>query len=105
VTTGAMEVMGLPGQEAYEEIEPTGKKNRVTVNIMGEEYIIRSDAETDHIKELAESVDERMKAALAMNPRLSRSQAAILVCLSLADDLKKARRRYEELMRLVEDVR
>jgi hypothetical protein len=40
-----------------------------------------------------------------MNPRLSRGQAAILVCLSLADDLKKARRRYEELMRLVEDVR
>ena len=59
----------------------------------------------DHVRELAESVDERMKAALAMNPRLSRGQAAILVCLSLADDLKKARRRYEELMRLVEDIR
>lgn len=100
-----MEVMGLPGQEAFEGIEPIGKRNRVTVSIVGEEYIIRSDAESDHVKELAESVDERMKAALAMNPRLSRGQAAILVCLSLADDLKKARRRYEELMRLLDDVR
>jgi cell division protein ZapA len=100
-----MEVMGLPAQEAHGEIEPIERRNRVTVNIVGEEYIIRSDADTDHVRELAEAVDERMKAALAMNPRLSRGQAAILVCLSLADDLKKARRRYEELMRLVEDVR
>jgi|CZCA01.1.fsa_nt_gi cell division protein ZapA len=100
-----MEVMGLLGQEAGGEVEPIGKRNRVAVSILGEEYIIRSDAETDHVKELAESVDKRMRTALRMNPRLSRGQAAILVCLSLADDLKKARRRYEELMSLVEDVR
>lgn len=59
----------MPGQEAYGETEPIGKRNRVTVNIVGEEYIIRSDADTDHVRELAESVDERMKAALAMNPQ------------------------------------
>ena len=100
-----MEVMGLPGQEATGEFEPIEMRNRVTVDIVGEEYIIRSDAETEHVRELAEEVDERMKAALAMNPRLSRCLAAIFVCLSLADDLKKARRRYEELMRLVEDIR
>lgn len=97
--------MSLLGQEAHEKTELIEKRNRVTVKIMGDEYIIRSDAETDYVEGLAESVDERMRAAFDMNPRLSRNQAAILVCLSLADDLKKARRRYEELMRLVEDVR
>ncbi|HAV21453.1 MAG TPA: cell division protein ZapA [Firmicutes bacterium] len=98
-------MISLPGQKAYRETELIEKKNRVTVNILGEEYTIRSDADPDHVKELAGLVDERMRSALAMNPRLSRGQAAILVCLSLADDLKKARRRYEELMRLVEDIR
>ena len=95
----------MPGQKAYKVDGPIEKRNRVTVSIVGEEYTIRSDAKKEHVIDLAKLVDERMKAALSMNPRLSRGQAAILVCLSLADDLKKARHRYEELMSLVEDVR
>lgn len=93
------------GQKAYGVPEPVEKRNRVVVKIMEEEYIVLSDAEAEYIKGLAGLVDERMKAALAVNPRLSRGQAAILVCLSLADDLNKIKRRYTELMSLVEDVR
>lgn len=81
------------------------KKNRVTVNIVGEEYTIRADADAEYVKLLAKVVDERVRAALSSNPRLARSRAAILACLSFADDLEKLKARYEELMRMVEEAR
>ncbi|MDK2931486.1 MAG: cell division protein ZapA [Bacillota bacterium] len=81
------------------------KKNRVTVNIVDEEYTIRADADPEYVKLLAKAVDERVRAALAANPRLARSRAVILACLSLADDLEKLKARYEELMRMVEEAR
>ena len=81
------------------------RKNRVTVNIMDEEYTIRADADPEYMKLLAKVVDERVRAALSANPRLARSRAAILACLSFADDLEKLKARYEELMRMVEEAR
>ncbi|MGE5588211.1 MAG: cell division protein ZapA [Clostridia bacterium] len=81
------------------------KKNRVTVNIVDEEYTVRADADAEYLRLLARTVDERVRAALSANPRLARSRAAILACLSLADDLEKLKARYEELMRMVEEAR
>lgn len=81
------------------------RRTRVTVGIVGEEYTIRADADPEYVKLLAKSVDERIRAALAGNPRLSRSRATILACLSIADDLQRLKVRYDELMRLVDDAR
>lgn len=72
---------------------------------MDEEYTIRADADPEYMKLLAKVVDERVRAALSANPRLARSRAAILACLSFADDLEKLKARYEELMRMVEEAR
>ncbi|MDI7248326.1 MAG: cell division protein ZapA [Bacillota bacterium] len=80
-------------------------KNRVTVGIVDEEYTIRADADPEYVRLLAKAVDERVRAALAANPRLARSRAAILACLSLADELEKLKARYDELMRMVEEAR
>ncbi|MCR4402837.1 MAG: cell division protein ZapA [Firmicutes bacterium] len=81
------------------------RKSRVTVKIVDEEYTVRADADAEYVRLLARAVDERVRAALSANPRIARSRAAILACLSFADDLEKLRARYEELMRMVEESR
>lgn len=86
-------------------VEVTERKNRVTVSIVGEDYIIRADADPEYVKLLARAVDERIRAALAANPRLARSRATILACLSIADEHQRLKARYEELMHMVEDAR
>ncbi|MEW6230108.1 MAG: cell division protein ZapA [Bacillota bacterium] len=86
-------------------IEATERRNRVTVSIVGEDYTIRADVDPEYVKLLARVVDERIRAALAANPRLARSRATILACLSIADELQKLKARYEELMHMVEDTR
>jgi len=95
---GSNETGGAP-------VEAAERKNRVTVSIVGEDYTIRADADPEYVKVLAQAVDERIRAALAANPRLARSRATILACLSIADELQRLKARYEELMRMVEDAR
>ncbi len=87
------------------EAQVTEKRNRVTVSIVGEDYTIRTAAEPEYVRLLAQAVDERIRAALAANPRLARSRATMLACLSIEDELQRLKGRYEELMRLVEDAR
>ncbi len=98
----------LPGDKAGARgasLAGADRKSRVTVTIVGEDYTLRADADPEYIKLLARSVDERVRAALATNPRLSRSQATILACLAITDELHRLKASYDELVRFVEDAR
>ncbi|MCR4425657.1 MAG: cell division protein ZapA [Firmicutes bacterium] len=76
--------------------------NRVLAVIMGEEYVIRGDASPDYIESLAHDLDLRMRKISESNPRLSLHQVSVLAALHIADELGAARRKYGELLRLVD---
>jgi len=78
--------------------------SRVSALIMGEEYIIRGDAPGEYIEDLARDLDLRMQKISEANPRLSLHQTAVLSALNLADELSSCRRRYADLLRLLEQV-
>lgn len=81
------------------------KKTRVVVKILGEDYTILGDADPDYIRGLATAVDARLRQALESNRKLARSQAAILTCLNVADELNKLKAQYDELVHLIEDAK
>ncbi|HHT47117.1 MAG TPA: cell division protein ZapA [Firmicutes bacterium] len=72
------------------------EKKRVTINILGEKYIIRSPSSHKHIFEVEGHVNALMKELTEKYPRLSLQKIAILASLNLASDLlslKKEKRR------------
>jgi cell division protein ZapA (FtsZ GTPase activity inhibitor) len=82
----------------------------IKVRIMGEEYPIRSDADTDYLNQLARFVEDRIAgiAAERFPPRLKREvMAALLIADELFDEQKKTadmESRIEEMASAIDDV-
>lgn len=66
-------------------------KNRITVTIMGEEYVLRGTSSPDEMYRVGRYVDQLMKKLSAKNIQMSRHKIAVLAALNLADELLKYR--------------
>ena len=81
---------GLAGME--DGIRPTGNATGyVTVEIYDQTYHL-SGQDAEHIRELAELVDARMRAVAAQGRTVDSLRVAVLAALNLADELSQARR-------------
>ena len=70
---------------------------RVSVNILGERYTIRGEAEVDYIAEVANLVDARMKELKnSSGGRLSKTRLAVLTAINLADEMLQQQRQTQE---------
>ncbi|MBI3395494.1 MAG: cell division protein ZapA [Spirochaetia bacterium] len=83
--------------------------NRVSVDIMGERYWIRGDADTGYIAEVAREVDNRMRLLRSSYPDMSKSRIAILTAINMADELLNERRKErndgsEEVLRRTQQL-
>ena len=71
--------------------------NCVSVALLGDEYVIRGIDSTEHLTRVASVVETRLRKEQQANPRLAKTQLAILVALRLADELSKLRQEHEEV--------
>ncbi len=67
------------------------------VHILGQTYIVKGDESSEHIKHLADFVDERIKEVYTYSPGIAPLKAAILASLNIADDLFKIRNQYDAI--------
>ncbi len=65
------------------------EKSRVTVHIMGEEYILKSTAPPEKMLSVGRYVDQLMRSLAENNHQMSRQKIAVLAALNLADELLK----------------
>jgi cell division protein ZapA len=65
------------------------KKNRTTVDIYGQQYIIVGKESTSHIRHVASMVDEKMREINRANPSLDISKLAVLTAVNAVNDLVK----------------
>ena len=72
--------------------------NRVTMNICGEEYTLVADEASAYMEKIGSVVDEKMRE-LMDSAHVSRSDAAVLAAINLADELNKAQEGTENLRR------
>jgi cell division protein ZapA len=78
-------------------------KRSVSVQIAGQKYTLRSDAEEDQVKALAAFVDGRFKR-VQKQARLADTQSvAILTALQIAEELFEDRKALAALKRLIRD--
>lgn len=66
-------------------------KNVVQVQIFGNSYTIRGEAEQDYILDVAAYVDRKMREVTEKLPVASLSKVAVLASLNIADELFKER--------------
>lgn len=80
-----------------------GKKIKVTVEVFGETYSLKSDTELEQVVKVAALVDERMKKISKANLCLSPSRVAILAALNIAEELLQLEHNYKKLIKMVEE--
>ncbi|MDR0315163.1 MAG: cell division protein ZapA [Oscillospiraceae bacterium] len=66
------------------------EKNKVRLNICGNDYFIFTDDDVKYVSILGDELDDRISKLLHENSRISITQAAILAALEYADNAKKA---------------
>ena len=71
------------------------QKKRVTVNILGDEYIVKGESSSQYLQEVGEYVDQIMRELAEKYPQMSMHKIAVLTSINLAD----------EVLRLKEEVR
>ena len=72
--------------------------NRVTMNICGEEYTLVAEENAAYMEKVGSLVDEKMRQ-LMDSAHVSRSDAAVLAAINLADELNKVQEGTENLRR------
>ncbi|MGH7474979.1 MAG: cell division protein ZapA [Longimicrobiales bacterium] len=76
------------------------RKATVTVDIAGEQYSIRTEADPDYARECASLVDRTIAEVLRQGPLVEAHKSVILAALSLADQLLQVRRQgFEDARR------
>lgn len=78
------------------------QKARATVDIYGEQYIMRGDATPEYMKMLANYIDKKMKHIAARQPQLSVAKIAVLAALNIADEFSKLQEDYDTLVKMMD---
>ncbi len=73
-------------------------KKVVDVEIMGEKFMVRSDAEESHVRRVAGYVDGKIQEALKGARSLGKSNAAMLAALNIADEYHQLKDKYEAML-------
>lgn len=85
-------------------MKPKDKLNKLTVNIYNDEYVIKGQADQDHIERVANYVDRMMKQISQKNPGLSPKQLAVLTAINVTDELLSLKENYDDLIKLLDEA-
>jgi len=78
------------------------KERFVEIKVFGQTYTVKTDAEEDHIQEVARYVNEKVDEVLKKTKSVSTLNVAILTALNIADDLLRERAKRIALLKEVE---
>lgn len=73
------------------------QKNRTTVDIYGQQYVIMGSESPSHIRHVASLVDNKMREISYKNPTLDASKLAVLTAVNAVNDFLQMK---DELNRL-----
>jgi cell division protein ZapA len=73
------------------------RRNSVRVSILGDDYVLRTEASAAHTREVAEHVDRTIRRILSTGTVVETHKAAILAALQITDELFRARGESEQV--------
>ncbi|KHD86970.1 cell division protein ZapA [Heyndrickxia ginsengihumi] len=81
------------------------EKNRITVDIYGEQYTIVGTEPTSHIRLVASVVDEKMREINAKNPTLDKVKLAVLTAVNTVHEYIKLKEQVELQEKQIKQLR
>ncbi|MFC4403722.1 cell division protein ZapA [Gracilibacillus xinjiangensis] len=79
------------------------KKSRTTVKIYGRSYKVVGEEKEDHVKLIANLVDEKMQEIHEVNKSLDTTSLAVLTAINTMNDYIKLKEDFEVLQNLLEE--
>ena len=74
-------------------------KESIDVEIFGQTYKVKGDADSKHIEDLADFVDRKMREIVESTSTVDTLKVAILASLNIADDYLRLKKEYDVLQR------
>ncbi|WP_018921675.1 cell division protein ZapA [Salsuginibacillus kocurii] len=65
------------------------EKSRTTVSIYGQNYTIVGDESKNHVHDIANRVDDKMREIKSVNPYLDTTRLAVLTAINVMDEYVK----------------
>jgi cell division protein ZapA len=81
------------------------QKNRISVDIYGQNYVIVGAESTHHLRLVASLVDEKMREISEKNPTLDISKLAVLTAVNAVHDYIKLKEQYKELQKQLKQIK
>ncbi|RQD77251.1 MAG: cell division protein ZapA [Candidatus Syntrophonatronum acetioxidans] len=78
-------------------------KNKVSVEIFGDEYTLKSDLPANYMKKLSDYVDSKMQALAQKSSRMGVHKIAILTAINLTDEIFNLRRELKRVNAKLEE--
>jgi cell division protein ZapA len=75
------------------------QKNRTTVEIFSQAYIIMGSESPSHIRHVASLVNDKMREISSKNPNLESSKLAVLTAVNAVNDYLKMKDQLEQLQK------
>lgn len=75
----------------------------VTINILGNEYMIKSEEDSEKVYKIAEYLNEKVKEIDDNTEGLSEKRKVILVALNIANDYFQALKERDELIAAIRE--
>ena len=75
----------------------------IEVQILGQNYAIKTDEEEAYIKSLARFVDEKLKEIYNVAPNINQTKATVMAAFGIADELFKLRKEQEHMYKMIEE--
>lgn len=73
-------------------------KESIQVEIFGTEYTLKSDADVEHVRQIAQMVDEKMRRLAENSTVKSPAKLAVLTALNIADELQQFKSKYNHIV-------
>jgi len=75
----------------------------IEVQILGQNYAIKTDEEEAYIKSLARFVDEKLKEIYSVAPNINQTKASVMAAFGIADELFKVKMEQENMNKMIEE--
>ena len=79
------------------------EKNKITIDIYGQQYRMVGKASASDLRTVAHYVDAKMREVANGNTRLDTAKIAVLAALNIADQFHQLKLEYDELIRILEE--
>ena len=76
---------------------------KVSVEIFGDTYPIKSDNDPEYVRMLANMVDQRMKSVAKRTRTIHGTRISVMAALEIADEYCRLKKDYDEMIALLEE--